>query len=333
MVENLKGLQQCIERRKELMANLFDAKTLCFRLATEAEIGFDIDVFGLIESNQSQWCLFLYLKKVQQQKIYENFKPYLEMIEAALGGKVLAMGGALKKEDRSVPLAPRYFGASEQDDLITMELGRKYKIEIKEMLNPGLFMDQRENRVFLARYIYNNNLKTGFNFFSYTGAFSLMGTSLGCQMTSVDLSKHYLTWEGQNQELNGMGSLSKRIAEDAGLYLERKHRALETKKEPLCDFIILDPPTFSRNGNKIFKVQQQLPHLTELACDLISEKGFVFASCNDQRWHLSDFKKTMNQIAKSKKLKAHFCGAGPDFLAHQKDPAYPLKGVVLFRSL
>jgi 23S rRNA (cytosine1962-C5)-methyltransferase len=214
--------------------------------------------------------------------------------EKAWGVTVGVVSGAVKTTRGSAPLAPIYFnGALEGAELITTEWGSRLSLRMKDMLNPGVFMDQRVNRGRLSQLIAKRGLGPLLNLFSYTGAFSVLAARRGCAATSVDLSKSYLTWEGVNHELNGTAALSRRLKADATDYLRRqgaKEARGEMNESDRPAFIVIDPPTFSRADGKVFRVQEGLPALVRDATKILDRKaGAILVSCNAMGWPMEDF--------------------------------------------
>ena len=167
-------------------------------------------------------------------------------------------------------------------------MGCRLELRMDGVLNPGVFMDQRVNRGRLLQLIEKRGTAPLLNLFSYTGAFSVLAARKGCPTTSVDCSKAYLTWEGQNHELNNTASLSKRLKADATDYLRRQvakaHRG-ETSEEQRPGFIIVFAPTFSRADGKASRVREDLAGMVRDAVALLSTSaGPILISSITSGW-------------------------------------------------
>jgi len=105
------------------------------------------------------------------------------------------------------------------------------------------------------------------NLFGYTGVASLVCAAAGAEVTHVDASKKAIAWARENAALSGLQDRPVRwICEDARKYSER-----EVRRGVRYDGIILDPPKYGRGpGGEVWKLYEDLPHLTALCAALLS---------------------------------------------------------------
>ena len=130
--------------------------------------------------------------------------------------------------------------ASEQEFFIVEEGGLKFKVNLTDYLDTGLFLDHRITRMMVKEESINKNV---LNLFCYTGSFSVYAANGGAaSVTSVDLSKTYLSWAEENFELNGLMNKEKHhfVHEDVKQYLDEL-------PENYFDLVVMDPPTFSNS--------------------------------------------------------------------------------------
>src|SRR5262245_47479250 len=80
------------------------------------------------------------------------------------------------------------------------EGGHKFRVNLEDYVDTGLFLDHRVTRARVAA----EPGATMLNLFSYTGAFTVYAAAAGKQTTSVDLSNTYLDWARDNLALNGL---------------------------------------------------------------------------------------------------------------------------------
>jgi len=134
------------------------------------------------------------------------------------------------------------------------ECGLLYELDFSSSYSPGLFPDQRLNRVFLKERRPHRILNT----FAYTCAFSVAAASVGAETLSVDVSKSSLQRGRRNFELNQISPDGHRfVPEDVPTFLRRL-----IKRGEIFDAIILDPPTFGRSGaGKTFRFERDFPTL------------------------------------------------------------------------
>ena len=128
----------------------------------------------------------------------------------------------------------------EEDFFIAEEAGLKFKINLTDYLDTGLFLDHRITRGMVKAESGGKNV---LNLFCYTGSFSVYAAAGGAaNIVSVDLSKTYLQWAEENMQLNQLYDQKKHqfIHADVKQYLD--------ELEPdFFDLVIMDPPTFSNS--------------------------------------------------------------------------------------
>lgn len=166
-------------------------------------------------------------------------------------------------------------GTPPASGLTVQELGLTYETHLASGWSQGLFPDQREQRVRLMRDIRPG--ETLLNLFAYTGAFSVAAASRGAVTTTVDLSQPYLAWSKRNFRLNGLDPDKHFFCRgDAHDWLRRF-----AAKQRVWDWIILDPPTFSRNDKgRVFRVETGLTGLVTLCCRVLAPGGRLLVSTN-----------------------------------------------------
>ncbi len=146
-------------------------------------------------------------------------------------------------------------------------------------LSCGLFLDQRENRAWVARVAHG---KSVLNLFAYTGAFSVAAAMGGAsKVTTVDLSKNYMEWSKRNFALNGVAVETHAFhAMDTMAYLK-----YAKKKSLVFDLIVCDPPSFSRDKKgHTFRVEKDFPELIEAALLVLAPGGSLLFSNNFEKW-------------------------------------------------
>ena len=167
------------------------------------------------------------------------------------------------------------FGEEAAEPLLVMENSVTYATYLNEGLMTGIFLDQKNVRGALA-----NGLAVGksvLNMFSYTGAFSVAAAVGGAkQTTSVDLAKRSLEKTRQQFEVNGLDLTQQKIyVMDVFSYFN-----YAKKKKLTYDLIVLDPPSFARNGKKTFTVAKNYGELVEDAVDRLENNGILICSTN-----------------------------------------------------
>jgi 23S rRNA (cytosine1962-C5)-methyltransferase len=169
------------------------------------------------------------------------------------------------------------------------ENGLLFEVDFSASYSPGLFPDQRANRMFLRQRKPQRLLNT----FAYTCAFSVVTASVGALTSSVDVSKSSLQRGRRNFELNHIAAEGHRfIAEDVPTYLRRLAKRGET-----FDAIILDPPTFGRGGSgKTFRFERDFGALLEAALAVSAPGAAILLSTNCSSWDANRLTATARAI-------------------------------------
>ncbi len=262
--------------------------------------------------------IFVYLKS-EKIKFTELAQELKSKYESKLG-KIICISGALKTKNESEPLEPIWYESV--CPLICVEEGTKILLEANDVLNPGLFLDQNQNRKIMLQHIQKLQKKKThlklLNLFSYTGVFSVIARTKNVETLSVDVSSRYLNWEEKIQNLNSHSGGYKTIKADARNFLKQA-----IKRGEKYDVIIIDPPSFSRSDGKVFKVEKELPQMTPLALNCLAIHGMCLVSTNLSTWSLKDFNEEMKIIAQN-----HGCEIqSGDLPLEFKNQKYPLKSL------
>jgi 23S rRNA (cytosine1962-C5)-methyltransferase len=169
----------------------------------------------------------------------------------------------------------------EQQFLIVREQGLKFKINLTDYLDTGLFLDHRLTRSMVRDLAAGKRV---LNLFCYTGSFSVYAAAgAATEIISVDLSKTYLKWAAENMELNGFfDSLHhKYLHEDVKQYLV-------TLPAGYFDMVIMDPPTFSNSKrmDDFLDIQRDHPLLINQVLLALKPGGLLFFSTNFSRFQM-----------------------------------------------
>ena len=161
------------------------------------------------------------------------------------------------------------------------ENGVSYEIDFTAGYSQGLFLDQRQQRRRLAewcvRFARRGQTARVLNLFAYTCAFSVCAAGAGAATESIDLSRAWLEWGKRNFGLNGLDPAGHFFCRgDSFDWLRRL-----ANKGRLYDFIVLDPPTFSRNDDgKVWRVEKDYPALVAAALKVLAPEGRLLCCTN-----------------------------------------------------
>jgi 23S rRNA (cytosine1962-C5)-methyltransferase len=175
----------------------------------------------------------------------------------------------------------------------------KFKVNLSDYLDTGLFLDRRSLRALVGA---DAKGKRVLNLFCYTASFSVYAAGGGAfSSDSVDLSNTYLAWARENFALNGFGAEQIRIEEffaktgfsaapspghrliraDVNAFLKRAVSARRTNEARYSwDAIILDPPAFSNSAmaRADFDLAKDYPALLADCLALLSPNGKLWFS-------------------------------------------------------
>ncbi|MBR1796657.1 MAG: class I SAM-dependent rRNA methyltransferase [Clostridiales bacterium] len=162
-----------------------------------------------------------------------------------------------------------------QDSPVTTitENGIKYLVDIKEGQKTGFFLDQKYNRAAAARIASG---KTVLDCFTHTGSFGLNVASKGARhVTSVDISETAILQARKNAELNGLDDKITYECADVFEYLTR----LAQEKRRDYDYIILDPPAFTKSRDTVDSAGKGYKEINLKAMKLLPRGGYL-ATCS-----------------------------------------------------
>ena len=173
---------------------------------------------------------------------------------------------------------------------IIEEAGLRFRVNLSDYLDTGLFPDRRPERYAIRQEASDKKI---LNLFCYTGSFSVAAAAGGAASTcSVDMSNTYLGWAQENFSLNKIKS---RIADMGDYWVTHTHKAhtlvradalvfLKQAQTRRCtwDTIILDPPSFS-NSKKMsgyLDLRRDYLRLLEQCLALLADGGKIWFSAN-----------------------------------------------------
>lgn len=173
----------------------------------------------------------------------------------------------------------------ESKKVVVQENGLKFRINLTDYLDTGLFLDHRPLRKIFMEEAKDKNV---LNLFAYTSAFSVYAAAgQSAAVTSVDLSNTYMLWSKDNMELNDL------LDEQRHTFIQRDVMDfLKNYDGPLFDLVFVDPPAFS-NSKKMkgtWDTQRDHPVLLHLIMKWVRPGGTVYFS-NNLRQFSPDFSK------------------------------------------
>ncbi len=152
------------------------------------------------------------------------------------------------------------------------ENGVKYLVDVENGQKTGFFLDQKYNRRAVGRLAGG---KTVLDCFTHTGSFALNAAKGGAKhVTAVDVSASAVEMARANAERNGLGGVVDCMAANVFELLP------DLEKEPgKYDFIILDPPAFTKSRKTVASAMTGYKEINYRAMKLLPRGGYL-ATCS-----------------------------------------------------
>ena len=152
---------------------------------------------------------------------------------------------------------------------IMVDNGVKYNIDIVDGQKTGFFLDQRDSRKLIAKYI--NNQTRFLDVFSSSGGFSMCALKNGAkEVIAMDKDSHALELCYENYKLNEFTADFSTIEGDAFLMLN----SLATRNKKF-DIITLDPPSLIKKKTEIYKGRDFFLDLCDKSFKLLENGGIL----------------------------------------------------------
>ena len=133
--------------------------------------------------------------------MYQSLDNITAALSATMSEQITTMYSKLPSQGEGVSHLESGFLMGETDQVVILENGMKFKIDLVHGQKTGFFLDQRDNRLLLSEFVSEKSVT---NLFSYTGGFSVYAGYGGAnQITSVDISEKAIDLCNANMELNG----------------------------------------------------------------------------------------------------------------------------------
>ncbi len=235
-------------------------------------------------------CLVLQLLTFGMEAMKEII---IELLDELLNPKAII----IRNEGRvrsleGLPLYKEILKGSIEQLPVIKEDGLLFQINPYEGQKTGFFLDQRDSRICLKKYIDGGK---GLDLFSYNGGWSMHLASVGAEITCVDSSERAIAGARQNALLNNLNSRMDFAVEDVFVFVERTLRRGEGK----YDFIVLDPPAFVKSAAKIKEAAKAYREINELSMRLIKPGGVLASSSCSYHMHRELFAEMLNNAARN----------------------------------
>lgn len=261
-----------IDYRKTVMGTDFSCCRLIFGEA-DSFPGLTVDRFGDILVAQ---VLSLGIEKIKDT-IFDSIVKYLTEIGEDIRG-------IYERNDSEIRVLEgmekhvgfyKFEGASDNIPTVTsiVENGIKYSVDFGAGQKTGFFLDQKYNRLAVARIAKGKRV---LDCFTHTGAFALNAAHAGAEsVVAVDISRDAINCAETNARLNALDDKIDFVCTDVFDYLH----GLEQMKMRNYDLIILDPPAFTKSRNTIKNALRGYREINSLAMKILPRGGYL-ATCS-----------------------------------------------------
>lgn len=207
------------------------------------------------------------------------------------------------------------------------ENGVTYELRSDTGLSPGLFLDQRENRLWAKEHAKDRRV---LNLFSYTSGFSVVSALAGAaEVCTVDVSQNFIDWSKRNFQLNGLNHEQENYefwVQDCLLFLKGTIR-----RKRKFGLIICDPPSFGRSKGGVFSISKNIDELLIHCMYCLEKNGLLLFSTNYEKWTLGDLHLRLNKLKREFSFKIlNAPHQGLDFELPDQEPL--MKSIILRKS-
>ena len=166
------------------------------------------------------------------------------------------------------------------------ENGILYDVDVENGQKTGFFLDQKYNRLAVAKIAAGKHV---LDCFTHTGAFALNAAKGGAaSVTAVDISQEAVDMTNENIRRNGLEAIV--TAKQANVF-----DLLTDLADHKChdyDFIILDPPAFTKSGHTVRNAIRGYKEINLKAMKLLPRGGYL-ATCSCSHFMRDDLVRQM----------------------------------------
>lgn len=152
-----------------------------------------------------------------------------------------------------------------------VENGIRYTVDVENGQKTGFFLDQKFNRLAAAQIAKGRHV---LDCFTHTGAFALNAAGgSAASVTALDISREAVDMAAHNGEINHLPIRA--VKADVFEYLTN----LDKTKNHDYDYIILDPPAFTKSGKTVHEAFRGYKEINYRAMKILPRGGYL-ATCS-----------------------------------------------------
>ncbi len=192
------------------------------------------------------------------------------------------------------------------------ENGIFYRVDVENGQKTGFFLDQKYNRLAVAKLA---NGRRVLDCFTHTGSFALNAARGGAEgVTAVDVSESAIAMARANAERNGLGDRMVFLCADVFDLLPR----MEEQGHKAFDFIILDPPAFTKSRETAANAERGYKEINLRAMRLLPRGGYLATASCSHFMPAARFERMLRDAARDVKVELR------QIEARQQAPDHPI---------
>lgn len=273
-------LRYAFEYRRTVMGSDFSNCRLIFGEA---------DSFPGLTVDRFENVLVVQTMSLGMEKLKDMMLPAMVEILADMGQKidiVYERNDAALREKEGMTQNKGFYIGSGDGHVEICENGVKYDVDYINGQKTGFFLDQKYNRQAVARLAKGRRV---LDCFTHTGAFALNAAAAGAEsVCAVDVSGDAIELAKANAVRNGLEGTMSFVKADVFDLLTQLHN--EKRKD--FDFIILDPPAFTKSGSTVNSAIRGYREINSKAMRLLPRGGYL-ATCSCSHFMTDDLFRQM----------------------------------------
>ena len=205
-----------------------------------------------------------------------------------------------------------WFAALPHPDSAVTEIcenGIFYRVDVENGQKTGFFLDQKYNRLAVAKLARGRRV---LDCFTHTGSFALNAARGGAEgVTAVDVSEEAITMARANAERNGLDGRMAFLCADVFDLLPK----LEEQGHKDFDFIILDPPAFTKSRETAANAERGYKEINLRAMRLLPRGGYLATASCSHFMPAERFERMLRDAARDAKVELRLIearGPAPD---------------------
>lgn len=264
-------IKYALEYRRTVMGDDFNACRLVFG-ESDGLPGVTVDRFEDVLVTQ----ILSYGMEARKELLYRELTEQLAAMGVSIRGIYERSESPLRAKEGLEPCSGWYEGLphSGGTGVVITENGIKYNVDFENGQKTGFFLDQKYNRLAVARLAKGKRV---LDCFTHTGSFALNAAKAQAEhVTAVDVSESAVSLARENARLNGLDGRMDFLAADV---FDLLPKLLEEKEH--YDLVILDPPAFTKSRRTVRSAERGYKEINYRAMRLLPRGGYLAtASCS-----------------------------------------------------